>query len=286
MRWTERRQKFRAVLDGDECVNPGSVFDPISARLAYDAGYEIGIVAGSVAAMTVLGSPDHVVMSLSDLAEQCQRISRAAPLPLLIDADHGFGNALSVMRTVEELEIAGVSAITIEDTDLPRQFRQTESVPLIPVEEGVGKMRAALEARQDPSLAIVGRTSAPQATDIDETIRRLSAYEEAGVDALFVVGLKSPEDLAALSDATSLPLIISPPGPGWPDRLGLAERRVRICLQPHLPFLRTVQSLEESYRALRAGTAPADLPGRAAPDLMARATRADVYKKWIGDFLE
>src|SRR5512141_2213662 len=107
-RWRARRERFRAVLSGEKCVHPGSVFDPISARIAEDLGFEIGMFAGSIASFTVLGAPDLVVLTLTEFAEQIRRITRAGTLPLLVDADHGYGNALSVMRTVEELEAAGV----------------------------------------------------------------------------------------------------------------------------------------------------------------------------------
>ena len=103
MRWTARRERFRSVLTGDDCVHPASVFDPMSARIAEDLGFEAGMLAGSVASMTVLGAPDMILLTLSEFAGQALRISRASELPLLVDADHGYGNALNVTRTVEEM---------------------------------------------------------------------------------------------------------------------------------------------------------------------------------------
>src|SRR5260221_3393108 len=158
-RWQARRERFRSVLSGSKCVYPGSVFDPMSARIAEELGFEVGMFAGSVASMTVLGAPDLIVMTLTEFAQQAYRICRAGNLPLLVDADHGYGNALSAKRTVEELESAGVAALSIEDTVLPRPFGE-EKTRLISIEEGVGKMRAALAGRQDPSLVIAGRTMA------------------------------------------------------------------------------------------------------------------------------
>src|SRR5580692_8273351 len=145
MNWIDRRRRFRAVLAGDRCVHPGSVFDALSARIAEELGFEIGMFAGSIASFTVLGAPDLIVLALTEFAEQAYRICRAGNLPLLVDADHGYGNALNVMRTVEELENAGIAALTIEDTALPRSFGETKP-QLISIEEGVGKMRAALAA--------------------------------------------------------------------------------------------------------------------------------------------
>ena len=130
--------------------------------------------AGSTASLTVLGAPDLILITLSEFAGQAYRINRAFDLPLLVDADHGYGNALNVMRTVQELETAGVAALTIEDTVLPRPYG-AGGRPLTSIEEGVGRMRAALAARQDPDLVIVGRTIAMGATGTDDALARAKA---------------------------------------------------------------------------------------------------------------
>src|ERR1700741_3048345 len=183
MHWTDRRRRFRAILKGDRCYHPASVFDPLSARIAEDLGFEVGMFAGSTASLTVLGAPDLIVLTLSEFAGQAYRINRAGNLSLLVDADHGYGNALNAKRTVEELETAGVAGMSIEDTELPTPFGTTKP-RLTSIAEGVGKMKAALAGRQDPLLAIAGRTSAIQITGIDDAIARGRAYEAAGVDAL------------------------------------------------------------------------------------------------------
>src|SRR5215468_1911613 len=184
---TQRREQFRAILAGDRCVHPASVFDPISARIAEDLGFEVAFMAGSIASATVLGAPDLVVLTLTEFAEQIRRICRAANISLVVDADHGYGNALNVMRTVEELETAGVAALTIEDTVLPASFGgQAEG--LVSLEEMVGKLKSAVAARQDPSLVLIGRTTALRAGGVAETEKRARAYQETGVDAIFLVG--------------------------------------------------------------------------------------------------
>src|SRR5437870_2279728 len=154
MNWTERRERFRAILAGDRCVHPGSVYDAISARIAEDLGFEVGMFSGSIGSMSVLGAPDLVVLTLTEFAAQAYRICRAGNLALLVDADHGYGNALNVRRTVEELETAGVAALTIEDTLLPRPYGPSGKPSLIPIEGGVGKMKAALAGREDRNLII------------------------------------------------------------------------------------------------------------------------------------
>src|SRR6266567_2318234 len=147
MDWTDRRERLRSLIAGSRCIYPGSVYDPISARIAEDLGFEAGMLAGSIASLTVLGAPDVVVLTLSEFAAQALRISRAGNLPLLVDADHGYGNAFNVKRTVEELETAGVAGLTIEDTLLPAPFGAGDKAQLISIEEGLGKMRAALAGR-------------------------------------------------------------------------------------------------------------------------------------------
>src|SRR5260370_9362581 len=157
MPFRKRREALRLILTGSICVRPGSVYDAISIRIAEDLGFELGMFGGSVESLAVLGDPDIGLITLTELAEQMRRMSRAASLPVLVDADHGYGNALNVRRTVEELETAGAAGLTIEDTLLPQAYGQSKT-QLIPPAEGVGKMRAALHARRDAWLVATGRT--------------------------------------------------------------------------------------------------------------------------------
>lgn len=284
MHWTERRECYRAVLAGDACVHPGSVFDPISARIAEDLGFEVGMFAGSIAGYAVLGAPDLIVLTLSEFAAQALRINRAGGLPLMVDADHGYGNALNVMRTVQELETAGVAALTIEDTRLPRGYGEAKPV-LVSLEEGVGKMRAALAGRQDPALCVIGRTSAASLTGTEDAIARARAYEAAGVDALFFAGGMTRAQLDAIADAVRVPLLLGGVSGELADRDYLASRRVRIALQGHQPFAAAVQAVYATLKALREGTPPAKLIGIAPPELMKRVLREDVYESWTKSFL-
>src|SRR5438552_8943183 len=124
MAFRKRREALRSILSGTQCVRPGSVYDAISVRIAEDLGFELGMFGGSVASLAVLGDPDIALITLTELAEQMRRMSRACALPVLVDADHGYGNAMNVRRTVEELETAGAAGLTIEDTLLPQAFAQ------------------------------------------------------------------------------------------------------------------------------------------------------------------
>ncbi|MCJ8311064.1 MAG: isocitrate lyase/PEP mutase family protein [Rhizobiaceae bacterium] len=279
------RKQLRQIIDGDACVFPASVHDPISVRIAEELGFEMGMFAGSVASLTVLGAPDVILLTLSEFADQARRITRGCGLPVFCDADHGYGNALNVKRTVEELETAGVAGLSIEDTDLPIQHGSNGKASLLSIEEGVGKIRAAVAARQDQNLVIAGRTGAASMTDSDDATRRLVAYEQAGADILFTVGIKTPEQLQTLSSATSLPLFLGGLPVDMMDREELARHRVRIALQGHQPFAAAVQAIYDTLAALRSGTMPADLERVASKETMARLMRRDRVDSDIDDFL-
>jgi carboxyvinyl-carboxyphosphonate phosphorylmutase len=283
MTFRKRRDALRSILSGSACVRPGSVYDAISIRIAEDLGFEVGMFGGSVASLAVLGDPDIALITLSELAEQMRRMSRAAALPVVVDADHGYGNALNVRRTVQELEIAGAAGLTIEDTLLPQAYGEA-GTQLISLEEGVGKMKAAMDARVDPSLVIVGRTGAASVSSLDDAIARARAYEATGVDALFFTGIKSSAELEAIAQATTLPIVLGGAPEGMSDP-SLREQRVRIALQGHAPFAAATQAVHETLKALREGTPPKALRGLASAELTSRVTREADAKARLAEFL-
>jgi carboxyvinyl-carboxyphosphonate phosphorylmutase len=272
MAFRQRREKLRAILSGTQCIHPGSVYDAISIRIAEDIGFAVGMFGGSVASLAVLGDPDITLITLTELAEQMRRMSRAASLPVLVDADHGYGNALNVRRTVQELETAGAAGLTIEDTLLPQAFGQAKT-QLISLEEGVGKMKAALDGRSDPSLVILARTGAASVTSVEDAITRARAYEATGVDGLFFTGIKARAELEAIAAATRLPIVLG----GAPEEMAaldyLSGQRVRIALQGHAPIAAATEAVHATLQALREGTSPKQLKGLAAPQLTARVMR-------------
>jgi carboxyvinyl-carboxyphosphonate phosphorylmutase len=279
----DRRARFRALLAGTECIHPGSVYDAMSARMAEEIGFELGMFAGSTASLAVLGAPDLILVTLSEFAEQARRICRAVKrMPLLVDADHGYGNALNAARTVEELEAAGVAAMTLEDTVLPRPHGDGK-VTLVSLEEGLGKVHAALAARDDGGFCIVARTSAVTVTGLADAVERTRAYSASGADALFYTGIDTAEALEAVSAAATLPIILG--GTKIADRAYLASRGVRIALQGHQPIMAAQRAVYETLKALRDGVAPKDLKGVPADDLMARVTQESDYKRRTRDFL-
>jgi carboxyvinyl-carboxyphosphonate phosphorylmutase len=154
------------------------------------------------------------------------------------------------------------------------------------LDEGAAKMRAAVAARADPSLVIVGRTSAAGVTGLDDAIARARAYHAAGVDALFMLNVTTRAEVEALADAVSLPMVMA--GPTWRTMSpqDLASHQVKICLRGHPTLPAAIQAMHTTLKALRAGAEPADLRGLASKELMARLTRRADYDRWTEAYLE
>ena len=137
------RELFREVIARPHCTLAANIFDPLSARIAHMLGYEVCVLSGSVGKAANLGVPDGVLSNMSDVVDHCRRITRIADAPLMVDAEDGFGNAVNVVRTVREMEAAGVAAIEIEDNFVPRQFNVADP-GLVSTAEQVGKLEAAM----------------------------------------------------------------------------------------------------------------------------------------------
>ncbi|WP_115290042.1 isocitrate lyase/PEP mutase family protein [Ectopseudomonas oleovorans] len=277
----ELRSAFRALLASDRCYHTASVFDPMSARIAADLDFEVGILGGSVASLQVLGAPDFALITLSEFVEQAARIGRVSRLPVIADADHGYGNALNVMRTVVELERAGVAALTIEDTLLPAQFGR-KSTDLISIEEGVGKILAALEARIDSELSIIARTHAG-VLEVDEVIRRTRAYEAAGADGICLVGIKDFAHLEQIAAGLKVPLMLVTYGnPELRDNQRLARLGVRIVVNGHAAYFAAIKATYDCLREQR-GAQPCDLN---ATELTHKYSMPEDYILWAKEFME
>lgn len=275
------RRAFRTLLASGACYHTASVFDPMSARIAADLGFEVGILGGSVASLQVLAAPDFALISLSEFVEQATRIGRVSRLPVIADADHGYGNALNVMRTVVELERAGIAALTLEDTLLPAQFGR-KSTDLISVDEGVGKIRAALQARVDPDLAIIARTHAG-VLEVEEVIRRTLAYQAAGADGICLVGIQDFEHLERIAEHLSIPLMLVTYGnPKLRDNARLAKLGVRIVVNGHAAYFAAIKATYDCLREQR-GVDASDL---SASELAHKYTLPEEYIVWAEEFME
>ncbi|XDZ62751.1 oxaloacetate decarboxylase [Alphaproteobacteria bacterium LSUCC0396] len=290
MNWTPRRQRFRQILQGTDCITPVTVFDPLSARMVEDLGGQVGMLAGSVAAMAILGAPDKMLITASEFADMALRICRAGDLAVIADADHGYGNAMNVQRTIRELDHAGLAAITIEDTDLPQPFGSVNA-QLLSIEEGTGKMRAAVAGRVDPDLVILARTSAAAITGRDDCIARIKAYAKTGVDGITLIGARSRDDLDALCAATDLPIMLGGLGSIAPTPDEAAKMGARICLRGHQPYLASLAATYSAIQQVLGENASIQKSQEAAPPvidakILRGLTREDAYDSDSEQFLK
>ncbi|NDA18496.1 MAG: oxaloacetate decarboxylase [Alphaproteobacteria bacterium] len=290
MNWTPRRQRFRQILQGTDCITPVTVFDPLSARMIEDLGGQVGMLAGSVAAMAILGAPDKMLITASEFADMALRICRAGDLAVIADADHGYGNAMNVQRTIRELDHAGLAAITIEDTDLPQPFGSVNA-QLLSIEEGTGKMRAAVAGRVDPDLVILARTSAATITGRDDCIARIKAYAKTGVDGITLIGARSHDDLDALCAATDLPIMLGGLGSIAPTPDEAAKMGARICLRGHQPYLASLAATYSAIQQVLGENANVQKSQEAAPPvidakILRGLTREDAYGSDSEQFLK
>ena len=277
----ELRKAFGDLLQGTVCKFAASVFDPISVRMASDLGFEVAIQGGSVASLQVLGAPDIALLTLDEYVEQVSRVGRASQIPIIGDADHGFGNALNVMRTVTELQKAGVAALTLEDTHLPAKYDEQSHV-LIEREEAASKIYAARFARSDDALIIIARTNVA-VTTLEDSIARTTAYEKAGADAICLVGVKNFQHLEALTAHLSVPIMLINYGnPALSDVEKLSAANVRIVVNGHAPYLSAIKATYEALRE-QSGTKGSEL---SLPDLLSKYTLSDNYREWAKTYLK
>ena len=283
---TQPRTSLREILKGQNTIIASSVFDAVSARLAQHIGSTVGVLGGSVASQVVLGAPDIVLLTATELVEQTRRICRTGCVDLMVDADHGYGNALNVARTITELQAAGAAAVCVEDSVLPREFGSGQQQGLVSIEEGSKKLRAALLARGDGSMLILARTNAAGTVGVDEAVKRLSTYQEIGVDALFAPYLKSREELDAIAKVARLPIIVAGASAELFDLDYLSSRGVKIWVWGHQPYALALRTLHDAMHALHHGKRPDQLGISAVADLLNVAMDTEHYEQLAREFLK
>ena len=191
--------RLKAALSGEHLVMAPGCFDCLTAKLVANAGFTAGYVTGSGLSMSALGAPDMGVISFGEILERVMRIADSVDIPLICDADTGYGGPINVIRTVKDLERAGVSAIQIEDQAWPKKCGHEPGRKVVEITEMVGRIKAAVDARDDQNLLIIARTDARTELGIEAAIERAHRYQEAGADVLFV---ESPESEAEMRQVT------------------------------------------------------------------------------------
>jgi len=245
------------LVQRDLLVAPGA-YDALSARLIAQAGFPAVYMTGFGTAASVLGQPDVGLLTMSEM------VSRAAALaavvgdrPLIADADTGYGNPINVRRTVREYERAGVAAIHIEDQVWPKKCGHMEGKQVIPVDEMVQKIRAAVDARQDPDFVIIARTDANAVYGLEDALRRGRAYREAGADVIFIEAPRSIEELRAIAQAfPDVPLLYNWAESGKTPLLPLEEIHAlgfKLVIFPVSMLFAATQALLDLLEALKQG---------------------------------
>lgn len=186
--------RLRQLLAADGLIVAPFIMNALHARIAESVGFDAVYMTGA-GTSAEKGFPDVGLLTMTEMTANARYIANAVDIPVICDADTGYGNALNVQRTVREYEAAGVAAIHIEDQVFPKKCGFFEGKQVVPMEEHIQKIRAALDARTDPDFVIIARCDAYAVTGWDDTVRRCRAYREAGADLVFVDGIKSPEDL-------------------------------------------------------------------------------------------
>lgn len=200
-----RALRERAAAPG--CLQVPGVYDGLSALLVERAGFEVAFLSGASLSFTRFGRPDLGLVSMDEVTQAVGVIRERTVLPLIVDADTGFGNALNVQRTVREFEKAGASAIQLEDQLAPKRCGHMAGKQVVPAAEMVGKIRAALDARRDPDTVIVARTDAHGVEGFDAALARAVTYAEAGADWVFYEGPDTVEQMRAVAASVRRPLV-------------------------------------------------------------------------------
>ena len=199
--------KLRQLIDREEILIAPGVYDPYLAKCVQSAGFEAVYMTGAGVSHTGLGMPDLGLTTFSEMADRAWRIADAVDIPVFADADTGYGNALNVIRTVKAYERAGVAGLHMEDQEMPKKCGHFDEKKVIPLEEMLGKLKAALDARIDPDFIIIGRTDARTAVGFNEALDRAQAFAEVGVDMVFFESPLSEEELEKVGASINRPLL-------------------------------------------------------------------------------
>jgi len=262
------RARLRALLAGpDPVVAPGA-YDALSARLVQQAGFDVVYMTGFGSTASLVGRPDVGLLTATEMIDNARRIVAAVDVPVIADADTGYGNAINVVRTVQGYEQAGVAGIHLEDQVMPKKCGHMSAKAVIDLDEMAGKIRAAVAGRRDPDLLLIARTDAAAVEGLDAAIARARAYADAGADMLFVEAPTSEDDIAHVAEQLRgvAPLLFNWAEGGRTPALSLAriaELGFSLVLFP----IGTLLAATAGIRALLATVRADGTPAAALPDL-------------------
>jgi 2-methylisocitrate lyase-like PEP mutase family enzyme len=265
---TVRQRLRKRLTKGPVVIAPG-IYDAYGARLVEQGGFEAAYMTGNGVSASLLGRPDVGLVDLTMITSHARRVAAAVDIPVICDADTGYGNAVNVRRTVEEFEAAGVAAIHLEDQASPKRCGQLPGArPVIELAEAVGKIEAAVAARRDPDFIIIARTDAAEAHGLDEAIKRARAFRKAGADVLFVEMKSGPtilEDLKRVTSEVDAPCLVNMGAGGKLDELdavGIGRLGLRIAIYPGLERAAAGFAIREALAVLKKDGNTGALRGR------------------------
>lgn len=203
----KKTTELRQLLNDKEILVAPGAHDALTARVIEKSGFKAVYMTGYGQAASVLGKPDIGLLSMTEMLDRARKFASAVDIPVIADGDTGFGNAITVMRTVEEYEAAGVAAIQLEDQVAPKRCGHMLGRKVVSLEEMVGKIEAAKAARKDPDFVIIARTDARTVLGIDEAIKRAKAYEAAGADVIFVESVENEEEMKRVNEELKVPTL-------------------------------------------------------------------------------
>jgi carboxyvinyl-carboxyphosphonate phosphorylmutase len=261
------RARLRELMGASAPLVAPGAYDALSARLIEQAGFDAIYMTGFGTTASLIGRPDVGLLSGAEMVDNARRIVSAVDVPVIADADTGYGNAINVVRTVQLYEQAGVAGIQLEDQVMPKKCGHMSGKLLIGADEMAGKLRAAVEARRDPDLLIIARTDAVAVTGVDDAIARARAFAEAGADALFVEAPTSEEDIARVAKELRdvAPLVFNWAEGGKTPPLSLeriTELGFALVIYPIGTLLAATAGIRALLATLKAdGTPTAAMPG-------------------------
>lgn len=248
---------LRSLLDSRQLLMVPACYDALGAICARRAGFPALYVSGESASASLLGRADNHTLTLTELVGHARSIREAVGLPVICDAENGFGGVASVERCVRDFSQAGISAIHIEDKLIPQTSRPVDKPEVIPVSDGADRIAAACRARGDSDMMIIARTDALPRYGMDEAVARINQYHEAGADLALVAGLMDPNDLEALAGQSRAPLVaLFQHLPAWWDGVterSLAQLGYKLLIVHASTALVVASALEEYFSAIASG---------------------------------
>ncbi len=263
----KRTTILRRLLQGPEVIVAPGAADPMTARLVERAGFPAVYMTGSGTSLARYGFPDVGLVTLTEMVENARTIARAVNVPVIADADTGYGNVLNVRRTVREYEAASVAAIHLEDQVFPKKCGHLAGKRVIPKAEMVQKVRAACEAREDPDFVIIARCDALAVAGLDEALDRGRAYAAAGADVVFIESPQTMEEIAAIGRAFDVPLLYNMSTSGKTPALSaeeLGRLGYRIMILPNFTTLAAIKGIRDVLAEIKRTGSVATLGARCA----------------------